>query len=79
MKERGWLVELGSHAALVLATAFARSRYGNVWLFDPTGQVHATDLPAGVRRLRSIASLTSTPRARMAATSALKSSLCKMM
>jgi len=35
---------------VLVATAAARSRYGRVYAFDPTG--HATDLPDGVIPLR---------------------------
>ena len=35
---------------VLVATAAARSRYGRVYAFDPTG--HSTDLPDGVIRLR---------------------------
>jgi type IV secretion system protein VirD4 len=35
---------------VLMATAAARSRYGRIFVFDPTGQ--ATDLPDGVVRLR---------------------------
>jgi type IV secretion system protein VirD4 len=35
---------------VLVATARARSRFGHVWFYDPSGQSH--DLPAGVRQLR---------------------------
>ncbi|MGH8931915.1 MAG: type IV secretory system conjugative DNA transfer family protein [Egibacteraceae bacterium] len=46
----GAVVSTSTKPDVLLATARARSRYGTVWAFDPTGQ--ATDLPAGVMALR---------------------------
>ncbi|MPZ29287.1 MAG: TraM recognition domain-containing protein [Micromonosporaceae bacterium] len=45
----GAVVSTSTKPDVLMATAPARSRYGTVWAFDPTGQA---DLPDGVRRLR---------------------------
>ena len=46
----GAVLSTSTKPDVLLATARARSRYGTVWAFDPTGR--AADLPAGVVPLR---------------------------
>ncbi|MGH8910532.1 MAG: type IV secretory system conjugative DNA transfer family protein, partial [Egibacteraceae bacterium] len=46
----GAVLSTSTKPDVLLATAPARSRYGTVWAYDPTGG--AADLPAGVVRLR---------------------------
>jgi hypothetical protein len=48
----GAVVPTSTKPDVLSATAASRSRFGDIWLFDPTGQIPMSELPAGVRRLR---------------------------
>lgn len=48
----GAVVSTSTKPDVLSATAAARSRFGHVWIFDPTGSVDLRSLPGGVRQLR---------------------------
>jgi type IV secretory pathway TraG/TraD family ATPase VirD4 len=48
----GAVISTSTKPDVLSATAASRSRFGDIWLFDPTGQIPLSELPDGVRRLR---------------------------
>jgi type IV secretory pathway TraG/TraD family ATPase VirD4 len=48
----GAVISTSTKPDVLSATATSRSRFGDIWLFDPTGETPLSEVPDGVRRLR---------------------------